>query len=420
MTATDQAFIRAYDRELRVGATPVDSIAPQAVRGPFDAPLTNAAPHDAWLERSIPIPSSSTGNVGLGTSVHFVGTDSAANEPAIAPPVALPATSTEPIYPSAIRQRQYWRHDRPAFGGPLPESRSAAAPTSTPMPHFAPADDGYAGHGMQQFSGHVGRDERTFSPTESPREYHFHNDHPSQIARATISAPVAPSPTSDREPLRPETSVAAFRYPAICVRLHEELGTEYDQVAAAIGQLIEEGRSLVGVAGCFPQDGCTTTLLCLARQLMAQGKRVAIVDANFARPELARCLGVHPTTTWQDVLLRGVPVAEALVRSSADGLTLLASTPTHANEDHFAGGLQTSMTAGALRFGYDVTLLDLGAVLEPRRNTVTWQMVQSMRIDSVLLVTDANRETATDLHQAEQRFHQSHCPVLGILENFAE
>lgn len=217
----------------------------------------------------------------------------------------------------------------------------------------------------------------------------------------------------------PGTSVATFHLPKICEQL---LSDHADQLTAAvdtISRAASEGRSLVTVVGSERRVGCTTVLLCLARQLIAQGKSVVVVDANFENPQLATALGIYPTTTWQDVLDRGAPLSEALIHSAEGDLVLLPSANRWERPAAEQIGLQASVTAGVLRYEYEVVLIDLGTMLSEKQDPGMLPLVETMRIDASLLVANANSRGDHDRTRVTRTLEKIRCPVLGVVENLA-
>jgi Mrp family chromosome partitioning ATPase len=236
-----------------------------------------------------------------------------------------------------------------------------------------------------------------------------------------IAQPAQESPAAE-PPFTPETTVWTFRWPGVCQTLREQFGDRYDRVADLLVAKCRGERSLFGVAGLHPHDGCTTTLLCLAAALAAQGKRVILVDANFRAPALAKLLGAEPNTTWQDVLERGAPLVEAVIRAARDHVDLLplgarSRLARHNDGAQLAAGLQSSVTADVLREAYDLVLLDLGALLAPRAFSTIDHLLRNMRIDAAVAVSDPRHAAADDLKIAGELLEESGCELLGVIEN---
>jgi Mrp family chromosome partitioning ATPase len=239
---------------------------------------------------------------------------------------------------------------------------------------------------------------------------------------------IAPSPPPAAPAFTPETTISAFQWPRICRALWEQSADDYERVAELLLARCrrEPGRgTLIGISSLHAGDGCTTTLLCLAVALAASNTRVILVDANFRAPRLAGMLGVTPTACWQDVLEHGLPVAEAVIRAENDNVDLLplaarSLNGREPNGPQLAAGLQTSITAGVLRYAYDVVLVDLGAVLAPRSFGTMSQLIRNMRIDAAVAVADPKHAERDDLTVAGELVDETGCELLGVIENRAK
>jgi len=244
---------------------------------------------------------------------------------------------------------------------------------------------------------------------------------------STFTAESELEPSLELRAFTPETTISAFRWPRICRALWEQYADQYERVAELLLARAsrEPGRGgLIGISGLHAGDGATTTTLCLAVALAARKTRAILVDANFRAPRLAGLLGVEPTTTWQDVLEHGLPVAEAVIRAAHDHVDLLpldarAPNGREPNGAKLAAGLQTSITAGVLRYAYDVVLVDLGAVLAPRTYVTMSHLVRNMRIDAAVAVIDPRHAEPDDLTIAGELLDECGCELLGVIENRA-
>jgi Mrp family chromosome partitioning ATPase len=235
----------------------------------------------------------------------------------------------------------------------------------------------------------------------------------------------------------PETTISAFRWPAVCRALWQQYADQYERVADIL--LSRAGHEphrggMVGVCSLHAGDGATTTLLCLAVALAARKRSVILVDANFRAPRLAGLLGVQPTTPWQDVLEQGLSVAEAVIRAENDGVDLLplglrepgrhepssyAPSNHEPNGAQLASGLQTVITAGVLRYAYEIVLVDLGAILAPRSFVTISHLIRNLRIDAAVGVTDPKHAERDDLAVAGELLDETGCELLGLIENRA-
>jgi Mrp family chromosome partitioning ATPase len=243
----------------------------------------------------------------------------------------------------------------------------------------------------------------------------------SSFTPAPIDEPfLIPEPT-----FVPETTISAFRWPQVCRALWERHQPHYDQIAGLLLERLPREPSrgaLVGIASLHAGDGATTTTLCLAIAMAARKKSVIVVDANYRAPRLAGILGVQPTTSWQDVLDHGLPVAEAVIRSEADGIDLLPldlrePTAREPNGAKLASSVQTTITAGVLRYAYDMVIVDLGAILAPRSFATMSHVLRNMRIEAAIAVTDPKHAEADDFAVAGELLDESGCELLGLIEN---
>lgn len=239
-------------------------------------------------------------------------------------------------------------------------------------------------------------------------------------ATRAIEPPLAAEPS-----FRPETTISAFRWPQVCRALWERYENHYDHIAELLLSRAkrEPGRGgIVGITSLHAGDGATTTTLCLAIALAARKRSVIVVDANFRTPRLAGLLGVQPNTSWQDVLEQGLSVAEAVIRAEQDGIDLLPldlrePTAREPNGAKLAAGVQTAITAGVLRYAYDLVLVDLGAILAPRSFATMSHLIRNMRINTAVAVTDPKHAERDDFTVAGELLDESGCELLGLIEN---
>jgi Mrp family chromosome partitioning ATPase len=178
----------------------------------------------------------------------------------------------------------------------------------------------------------------------------------------------------------------------------------------------DAGRSLLGVGAQSAGAGCTTLVACLARLLVEAGKTVAIVDANFARPGLATHLGLAAEIGWEDVLSGRVSLAEAVVHSLGDRVSLL---PLAIGGPAAASRLETihaSVTAGVLRYHYDIVLFDLGVVADTQQGPIARRVIQQCRLDGAL-VASGRGAAAAQPQQLLRSAPELATICLGVVEN---
>jgi Mrp family chromosome partitioning ATPase len=255
-------------------------------------------------------------------------------------------------------------------------------------------------------------------------------------APARAAAPVAPAPpaaaaaTTERRPLssftppratvearfRPEFEVDAFRWPTISNAL---IGHGAEAWNAALETLLAadaSGCSLIGVAGSTRGVGATTIVGCLSRLLVASDKTVAIVDGNFAAPNLAASLGLAADLGWEDVLAGRAPLADAVIHSLDDRIALLPLLAGGAHAAEKLDAIHASVTAGVLRYHYDIVLFDLGALADPAQAAIACRIARRCRLDGMLLAT-APSAPPTSVARIGQLAPELAQVCLGVIEN---
>jgi Mrp family chromosome partitioning ATPase len=229
---------------------------------------------------------------------------------------------------------------------------------------------------------------------------------------STFSAPEQPATTV----FHPVFEVDAFRWPRITDEL---LNAHHPLLIPVIEQLLEvsaAGRSLVGLAGTRSDVGCATLLMSLARLLTNAGKSVALVDANFGKATLGRSLGLDFEAGWEDVLTGELPLAECVVKSLQDNTVLLPLTHPTSSAHELLASIQTSVTAGVLRYHYDLVLFNLGAAAQPPQHEAAASIMQHCRLDAGIIVADTTA-TVDDPMDTLLSLFGSAC--LGVVGNSA-
>jgi|GEM_PF-1110261 len=232
---------------------------------------------------------------------------------------------------------------------------------------------------------------------------------------STFSAPEQPQTTA----FHPVFEVDGFRWPKLTDDLLRNYQALLIPVAEQLLEMGERGRSLVGIAGSRPRIGCTTVQMCLARLLASTGKSIALVDGNFAKAGLARELGLEFDTGWEHVLAGELPLAECVVKSINDSMALLPLAKPSAEATELLASIHTSVTAGVLRYHYDLVLFNLGAASQGSQQATARNIMQHCRLDAGLIVADTastDNLTAAQINPLMALFGPT---CLGVIGNSA-
>ena len=124
---------------------------------------------------------------------------------------------------------------------------------------------------------------------------------------------------------KPAWQVDHFTWPAIVSAVDFVRRDELDHLADAILAVNNQGEKVLAIGGCHRGEGATTMLLCAARRLAERGVRLAMVDADLARPRLAKRLGLQPQLGWDETNddEEGRRIDEAMIEATGNNLAVL-------------------------------------------------------------------------------------------------
>jgi Mrp family chromosome partitioning ATPase len=234
--------------------------------------------------------------------------------------------------------------------------------------------------------------------------------------RRPLSAFANPGPIVEAH-FKPALEVDGFRWPVTCTDLIAKYPEHLQPALYTLLAADEAGRSLIGIAGPAAGVGCTTVLACLARLLAEHGKSVALVDGNFASPGLATQLGLSVDTGWEDVLAGTVPLAESVVYSLGDRIALLPLVAGGALAAEKLEAIHASVTAGVLRYHYDMVLFDLGAIGEGVQGSTARRIARQCRLDGVVLTSGISAPSTVHPQRLMQTAPELAAICLGVVEN---
>jgi len=214
---------------------------------------------------------------------------------------------------------------------------------------------------------------------------------PRQVSRPSTSGwpqavrtPVPPMPTIAPAPVASHTSSGEARYLSVTFHRIPKAGlrimqsgvapeivayhfpdhpvtAEYKQVREEIvRQFDDPGAKVALFTSGSTAAGTTTVLVNFAVSLTQEyGSRVLLVDANLARPGIARRLGCAETPGLAEVMGQSIPLAWALQPTPIANIHVLgAGTPTDITEEAMANDFPKLLTQ--LRQWFDWVIVDAG------------------------------------------------------------
>jgi Mrp family chromosome partitioning ATPase len=163
----------------------------------------------------------------------------------------------------------------------------------------------------------------------------------------------------------------------------------------------------VAVASALPEEGKTTTCMCLGRILARAGSPTVVVDCDLRRQAMSRLLAAPPKIGLLDVLSGKAALEDALIEDEASGLWLLPIGDEGGGEDirplaHMDELLQT------LSRRFSVVILDTAPVLLVAETTEL-----ASKADAVLFLARWGRTPASAAANAVKRLKNAGAHMAG-------
>lgn len=235
--------------------------------------------------------------------------------------------------------------------------------------------------------------------------------------RPSDPSPTRPSPprphfTVERGQTSPMTPGLAW--PETVRALERSHGDRFEALA---DRLIEErDRRQVKVllfTSCHRAEGRTTLVLTLARALGRRPGRTLLIDGDLGGPMLGRLLGLSPRLGLDDVVADDRPLAEALIESPDDHLTILPLRAPVARPREFLASPGWSCLMARVRREFDLVLIDGSPLF-----TGLSAAVLHRSVDAAVLVYHHGLTGDRSILRAQEVLEAGGVPLLGVAETF--
>jgi MinD-like ATPase involved in chromosome partitioning or flagellar assembly len=208
-------------------------------------------------------------------------------------------------------------------------------------------------------------------------------------------------------------------WPTVVGRLDLGPDSPLEPLAEALIQGAGQGLKVVALLACHRGDGCTTVALAAARRLARENLRVAVVDADFEDPRVAKRLGLSPQVGWEEALSGRLPLAEVAIESLHDRLVVLPVREPPATPEQDSGEpWDPAASIGALCQSCDLVLLDFGRLSKRSRSAAALVDGAGRWIDAAVLVQNVRSTSHTELTQAHERLQGAGVAAVFVVENF--
>ncbi len=356
---------------------------------------------------------------------HWYGDSSNEAPPSAAALVVVPEAAdlqlTEPAPLVELRLDSLPQRDPLASEAnvPMPESEPAAATFRLDPPHaeaagrphakFTPVTDG-----DQPQAAADRRQPAVAEQTETSTgvTLSFADLEPS-AAEATIAA----ATERVEQPCIPVWEVDRFQWPVTVERLVSAKGGYFGQAGERLVAAVGDGLRTLAVTGSRRGEGRTTLALCLARAAAKAGIQVAILDADFARPQLAARIGLEITHGWQDAATGLIPLSEAAVKSLSDQMTVLPLEGASGAGQLSLADPRVTATLRAATATFELVIVDLGplaAAEEP-----LFPADEACPFDAAIVVRDLRWAATAESESVGEQLYAAGVEAVGVAENFA-
>ncbi|MGI8982493.1 MAG: AAA family ATPase [Pirellulaceae bacterium] len=238
--------------------------------------------------------------------------------------------------------------------------------------------------------------------------------HAPSIEAAPVK-PIIPTP-QHFQPMVPAWEVDRFLWPALCEKLLRDEKSYFAQAGGKIASAVRDGLKSLAITGSRRGEGRTTLALCLARSAAKAGLKVVLVDADFARPQLAAALGLEIAASWHEAALGKTSLAEVAIKSIEDNLTVLPlDVSTAAAPLSLADPRLTRTLRDAAR-SFDLLVLDLGPT--SAGSDSLFPEDEPPPADAAIVVRDLRYSTSAESQAIGERLSLSGIEAVGIAENF--
>jgi Mrp family chromosome partitioning ATPase len=214
----------------------------------------------------------------------------------------------------------------------------------------------------------------------------------------------------------PLWEVDQFHWPRTCEKLFADeqgyLSRAGDKLLAAV----QDGLKVLAITGTRRGEGRTTLALCLARAAAQAGVQVAVMDADFARPQLASKIALEVQFGWQDAALGRVPLSEAAVKSIHDRVTVLPLESASATRGLSLADPRVTATIRAASATFELLILDMGPLASS--DQLTFPAGEGCPFDAAIVVRDLRFATATESQTVGEALQDAGVEAVGIAENF--
>jgi Mrp family chromosome partitioning ATPase len=244
----------------------------------------------------------------------------------------------------------------------------------------------------------------------------------SPMRLANITAPLSAFATTPRSDEADHTGleIDELAWPHECCEMLERASRGWNRFTDRLARQIAKGETCIALASCNTGEGRTTAVLATAKHLATRGIRPAVVDADFEAPTIAQYCRITPHAGWTEVVDGDRSLAEALITTAANDITLVPcrgrAQRVAQPEDH----LGLAATFDMLRERCDIVLLDTARLTDAAAIAALVKLGAAIRLDAVYMVRNARTTSDEQLADTSASLRDGGLEVAGTIENFVD
>lgn len=166
------------------------------------------------------------------------------------------------------------------------------------------------------------------------------------------------------------------------------------------------------ITSAYPGEGKSTVAACFARAVADQGLRVAIIDADLRRPQIAKIFGLNDKPGLTDLLLRQASLQDVLHADKGATLCVIPSGSKKSAPANLLAGDGLSSLFAKLGEHFDLIVVDTPPVL-----VVSDALLVCRHVDSTAMIVRWNDTGREDVLKGVRQLREVGANIRGIILN---
>ena len=162
----------------------------------------------------------------------------------------------------------------------------------------------------------------------------------------------------------------------------------------------------------YPGEGKSTVAACFARAVADQGLRVAIIDADLRRPQIAKIFGLSDKPGLTDLLTRQASLQDILHAETGATLCVIPSGSKKSAAGNLLAGDGLAPLIAKLGEHFDLIVVDTPPIL-----VVSDALVVSRHVDSTAMIVRWNDTGREDVLKGVRQLREIGANIRGIILN---